>query len=34
MSEDQKWIDRLIDHTKYHDGIGLNKSPDLYGFSH
>ena len=31
-SEDQKWIDRLIDH--YHninDGIGLNKSPDLYG---
>ena len=31
-SEDQKWIDRSIDHFhKINDGIGLNKSPELYG---
>ena len=31
-SEDQKWINRSIDHYhKINDGIGLNKSPELYG---
>ena len=29
---EKKWIDRLVDHYhKINDGIGLNKSPELYG---
>ena len=32
LGEAKNWIDRLVDHYhKINDGIGLNKSPELYG---